>query len=117
MVGRKKASAKKPALPIPEHDEALHERLSRLEDVVSSLLEALTEKPDGEERKIKPTPALTKQVMARKAYRARQAKWAKRMSLTREQFIERYGDTDKAPPEMPKVRYQKKTKTPSSTSP
>lgn len=104
------------AAAVPEYDEALHERLSRIEDTLSSLLEALTAKPEGEERKLKPTPALTKAMMEEKAFRARQAKWAKRMGLTRAQFIKRYGDTDQAPPNMPKVRYRKKAKPESSAS-
>lgn len=103
-------------MDVEVYDEALHERLSRIEDTLSSLLAALTEKPEGEERTLKPTPALTKAAMKEKAFRARQAKWAKRMGLTREQFIKRYGDTDQAPPEMPKVRYRKKAKTQTQAS-
>jgi hypothetical protein len=93
---------------VSEKVDALTEQVEGLTSVVSQLLEALTVKEEGKPRRVSPTPALRRQQLLEAGKKGRQGKWAKRMGITREEFLQRYGDTDKPPEDMPSIPYRKK---------
>jgi len=96
-------------------DENLHARLERLEksnaemaELLNRLVDAVTEEVPDKPRRIKASPAMLRATSQANAFKARQSKWAKRLGITREEFVQRYGDTDRPPPDMPRAHYRKK---------